>query len=286
MVHKQRDITEIVGREVYQRAIVSFIDILGFGDFVKKSDANSVNRVLDAIEKSASPLILDEERERDDHAEIISFSDSIVRIRKIETKDNIEYPMGLLHEELLSLVHAQGELIDFDIIIRGGVSIGDIFISESRVFGPGLMKAYELESKYALYPRIIIDPLLIQVHKNDRLLKAKWHSVEDELEMMGKLLRQEDDGMWFIDYVAALEGELDEHEMYPIFLQRHREVILAGAQKHSQLNSALSKFVWMANYHNQIVTNMDDEACESYRIDKNDFIISSDEIESLQYLSL
>ena len=47
----------------------------------------------------------------------------------------IEYPMGLLFEELICLVDAQAELIDFDIIIRGGVSIGDIFISDGRVFG-------------------------------------------------------------------------------------------------------------------------------------------------------
>lgn len=269
---------------MYQKAIVTFIDILGFSDFVKQSDADSINRVLDAVHKETSPLILDEDAEKDDHAEVISFSDSIVRIRRIETEKNQKYPMGLLFEELLSLVHAQGKLIDFNIIIRGGVSVGDIYISGGRVFGPGLIQAYELESKYALYPRIIIDPLLIQEHKSDKLLKAKWHSVEDELEIMGRLLRQGDDGMWFIDYVAALEGELDEHEMYPIFLRRHREVILAGAQKHSQLNAILSKFVWMANYHNQIVSNLDEDACESYDLDKDDFLITSEEIPALQYL--
>lgn len=269
---------------MYQKAIVTFIDILGFGDFVKQSDADCINRALDAFEKSTSPLILDEEAEKDDHIEVISFSDSIVRIRKIETKENQKYPKGLLFQELISLVHAQSELIDFDIIIRGGVSVGDIYMSGGRVFGPGLIQAYELESKYALYPRIIIDPRLIQEHKTGKFLKAKWHSVEDELVIFGRLLRQGDDGMWFIDYVAAFEGELDEHEMYPIFLRRHREVILAGAQNHSQLNSILSKFVWMANYHNQIISNLDDAACASYDLDKEDFTITSKEIPALQYL--
>ncbi len=269
---------------MYQKAIVTFIDILGFGDFVKQSDAASISRVLDALHKETSPPIFDINVEKDDHAEVISFSDSIVRVRKIKTEKNKKYPMGVLFEEILSLVHAQGKLIDFNILIRGGVSVGDIYISKGRVFGPGLIQAYELESKYALYPRIIIDPLLIQKYKTDKLLKAKWHTVEDELEIMGKLLRQGDDGMWFIDYVAALEGELDEPEMYPIFLRRHREVILAGAQKHSQLNAILRKFVWMANYHNQIVSDLDEGACESYDLDKGDFFITSEEIATLQYL--
>jgi hypothetical protein len=269
---------------MYQKAIVPFIDILGFGDAVKQSDADSINRVLDKVQKSTSPLILDEDNKKDDHAEVISFSDSIVRIRKIETKNNQKYPKGMLFQELVSLVQAQGELIDFDIIIRGGVSVGDIYISGGRVFGPGLIQAYELESKYALYPRIIIDPRLIYEHKTGKLLKAKWNRVEDELEIMEKLLRQGDDGMWFINYVEALEDELDEHEMYRIFLRRHREVILAGAQKHSQLNSILSKFVWMANYHNQVIFNLDDDTCESIDLDKDDFIITSKEIPALQYL--
>jgi hypothetical protein len=101
---------------------------------------------------------------------------------------------------------------------------------------------------------------------------------------MEKLLRQGDDGMWFIDYAVALEQELNEPEMYPIFLQRHREVILAGARNHTKLNAILSKFVWMANYHNQIISNIHDEAFETYNLDKEDFIITSEEIPALQYM--
>ena len=269
---------------MYQKAIVTFIDILGFSYLINRADAEAINRVLDAVEKSTSPLILDKETKNDDHAEVLSFSDSIVRIRKIETTTNKEYPMGLLFEELISLVDAQAELIDFDIIIRGGVSIGDIFISDGRVFGPGLIEAYELESKYALYPRIIIDPRLIQEHKTNKLLKAKWHSVKDELEILGGLLKQGDDGMWFIDYATAIEQELNEPEMYPTFLRRHREVILSGAKSHAKLNSVLRKFVWMANYHNQIVATLRDETFEAYDLDKNDFIITSNELPALQYL--
>ena len=73
---------------MYQKAIVTFIDILGFGDFVKQSEADSINRVLDAVQEETSPVILDENAEKDDHAEVVSFSDSIVRIRRIETEKN------------------------------------------------------------------------------------------------------------------------------------------------------------------------------------------------------
>jgi len=44
--------------------------------------------------------------------------------------------------------------------IRGAITIGDLYHNDDAVFGPGLNRAYELESKSAVYPRIILDPQL------------------------------------------------------------------------------------------------------------------------------
>lgn len=41
--------------------------------------------------------------------------------------------------------------------IRGGVAVGDIIHDDEVVFGPGLNRAYELESKIAKFPRIVVD---------------------------------------------------------------------------------------------------------------------------------
>jgi hypothetical protein len=269
---------------MYQKAIVTFVDILGFGDFVQKSDYKAVEKVLDAVEESTSPIILDELDNEGDNTEVVSFSDSIVRVRKIESEANKKYPTGVLFQELLSLVHAQVELIDLNIIIRGGVTIGDIFISEGRVFGPGLVEAYSLENKYAKYPRIVIDPKLVYEYKTNELLRARWHRLEEEREIVSGLIKQSDDGMWFIDYARAVKSEVDEPEYYFDFLQKHRNVILAGAKNHKKLNAILSKFVWMAHYHNQIISDISDKWFEKYGLNKKKYSISSDEIPALQYM--
>lgn len=268
----------------YQKSIVTFIDILGFGDFVNRTKCKSVNRVLNAVEKATSPIKIDDLADKNVHAEVLCFSDSIVRVRKIDPDPKKQYPSGLFFQELINLVHAQGELIDLDIIIRGGVSIGGIYISESRVFGPGLIKAYELESKYAKYPRIIVDPELIYEYKTSPLLKAKWHSLKEDMEFTTRLLRQGDDGMWFVDYARAIESELDEPEMYPIFLKRHKEVILSGAKLHEKLNDVLSKFIWMACYHNLIVSKINDRWFAHHAAERSDLFINSKELPSLQYV--
>ena len=117
---------------MYQKAIVTFIDILGFSDLVKQSKPEQVKLVLDAVVSSTSPISIRDDIEKDDQAEVISFSDSIVRVRKYETKENLEYQQGLLWQELISLLDAQGELIKYSIIIRGGVSFGEIYISSGQ----------------------------------------------------------------------------------------------------------------------------------------------------------
>lgn len=91
--------------------------------------------------------------------------------------------------------------------------------------------------------------------------------------------------MWFIDYANAIAGELNEYEMYPIFLRRHREVIIEGANNSKNNNAILSKFVWMAKYHNQIVNNRDEDEWKHFKVNKDDFIITSQEIPTLQYLN-
>ena len=270
---------------MYQKAIVTFIDILGFRDLINKSEWDVVLEALNKVKESTSPVSLKgNELETDDTAQVISFSDSIVRVRKIETELNIKYPSGLLFQELISLVHAQGELIDFDIIIRGGVSIGDIYIAQNSVFGPGVIKAYDLENKYAQYPRIILDPELINEYKNNKLLKAKWHNIDEESGIIMNTLKQGDDGMWFVNYAEAIEGELDDIDMYPIFLQRHKEVILAGSKHYTKLNHVLSKFIWMAHYHNQIVSSIKQKWFKHYNLKKNDLLINSEDLPSLQYV--
>ena len=47
-------------------------------------------------------------------------------------------------------------------LFRGGVTVGDLVHEDEAVFGPGLNRAYYLESKIAMYPRIVLDPLYME----------------------------------------------------------------------------------------------------------------------------
>ena len=217
-------------------------------------------------------------------AESISFSDCIVRVRGIEKEINLHYPAGLVFYETIDLLHAQGELLNQGILIRGGIAYGDIYFDKNRIYGPALNHAYELESKYAIYPRIVLSPDLIKETKSNKLLKSESHTYEEELSYIAKLIKQGDEGLWFIDYIRAMEGELDDPAMFPDYLLKHKKIICEGAKKFQKMNSTLSKYLWMAKYHNDLISKLSDKWLSFYGMKRKTFEISSQEMGLLQNL--
>jgi hypothetical protein len=52
-------------------------------------------------------------------------------------------------------------LLMHNIYVRGGVSLGFHFENENTIFSKGLLNAHSIETKRALYPRIVVDNELI-----------------------------------------------------------------------------------------------------------------------------
>ena len=50
----------------------------------------------------------------------------------------------------------QAELARHGYLIRGAITVGDLYIDEDMVFGPALIEAYDAESKLAIFPRVIL----------------------------------------------------------------------------------------------------------------------------------
>lgn len=80
---------------------------------------------------------------------ITTFSDNVVIS---EEPSERRLAMFLVRAGVMQLLAAyQGFLI------RGGVTVGKVVHDSRLVFGPGLIKAYELESTVAVYPRVVVD---------------------------------------------------------------------------------------------------------------------------------
>lgn len=65
--------------------------------------------------------------------------------------------------------------IQYGILFRGGITYGKVVHTDKMLFGPAMNKAYSLESKTAVYPRIIIDNDVIK-----QIFKHKGPQADNE----------------------------------------------------------------------------------------------------------
>jgi len=173
---------EYNGEINYEERLVAFIDILGFKEVVKKSErsANTRELIYDSlsflkkrefaskwdlqlieIEEDAQKRNL-EDFDISDRTTCTSFSDSIA-VSVEYNRDNINESFSTLVANL-SFVGAR--LMTKGILFRGGITTGKtVHTDNGIIFGQGLIDAYELESKAACYPRILISDKLLKLLK-------------------------------------------------------------------------------------------------------------------------
>lgn len=162
----------------------------------------------------------------------------------------------IIQGQLFNLCHLCEMLSDLQLamacrgyFIRGGIAFGTISISESIVFGDALIKAHELEKKYARNPRIILDcDLTADVTKNIPTLpdidKNTWRF---------RVMRDVD-GFYFVNYLAeSIQAKSPFDRLRTIddnIISEHRSQIEHNLNTYRNRPDIWSKYFWSANYHN------------------------------------
>jgi hypothetical protein len=131
----------------YERRVVIFYDVLGWRNHILAAgdDVAKIGKLRRLILQHARNLPLRGNLD----IKVSTFSDNIVVSQSF---DLIKTPMLI---QLMAIIQAGAAVSGF--LIRGGITIGDIIHDEECVFGPGLNRAYELESKIARFPRFVLD---------------------------------------------------------------------------------------------------------------------------------
>ncbi len=239
----------------YRFGVVTFLDILGFKELIGNRKPDEIAQIVDLVQRFAAETDEDIAKKFGDDANFtkaVSFSDSVIRFRPADGR----YQDGTLFHELNSLVHAQADLANLGVFVRGGVAIGDFHLDGCALFGPAMVRAYELESFYAIFPRIIVAPEALVCFREDPRLRADHHDLADEIHYLKKLLRRSDDGLWFVDYLKSILPEMDEPDEYPDLVSSHRELIIERARASEKSPKVLHKYLWLANYHNTVCREM------------------------------
>lgn len=217
----------------YSERIVAFIDILGFRELVRKigEDDEMRKRLHYSLERMRG---FKESSLRNETAqknlEVSVFSDSIA----------ISGTPDELGTVIWTALGLQANLLAMGVLVRGGIAQGRTFHADDMLYGEGLVRAYDLESKTAVYPRIVLDSQLLE-------------GAQDELKV--KFLGLDADGHWYIDPFAMgvlpgnsealLEDGWDPHLVFLEDFEKKIEHQLAELTDAGQR----AKWGWMRTCH-------------------------------------
>jgi hypothetical protein len=246
--------------EGYREAMLVYIDILGFRKIIEKSanDPHVIPSMLSILQHLKKQICeggrVVHEKGRDKPVSIFrgfNFSDLTVRATYIDTSTNY---VDVLKWEFLYLASIQAQHLCYGtFLLRGAISNGQISMEPDRsipddiIFGPALVRSYELECKKAIYPRIIIDFDVI----------GKTSQNEDTL--WPNYFHKDADGEYFIDYLfAAATDDLLGQPGKPLsvskVLQLHKDntenKIISMVERDGKI---LKKLHWLVSYHNDAV---------------------------------
>jgi hypothetical protein len=179
------------GNPVYETRATLFLDILGFRSLITEGREAELLRAFQMLPQYMLP---DWGGDWDDiDFQATAFSDCIVCSAKILSKSNyIPAAFVCLCAGQLAL-----GLLENGIVTRGAVTVGSLYHQGNIVFGPALVEAYELESRIAVYPRIVALP---KVYGKINLSLAVVHGADWFLK--NEPFREDFDGIWHLDVLG------------------------------------------------------------------------------------
>ena len=237
---------------------MAYIDVLGLSDALRsqqgsKRYAEAVDSILTPIVRSRDEpwLVLNhvltgEEVEVDlslpvtNGSRITTVSDAILISVPFGPKLSAQDRMRRIFDCLHAVRGVQRSLLVLGLRTRGGISIGGLIHKSHLVVGDGLVRSYMLESKTAIFPRVVIDRDIIRI-----LVEGPFPQMMMFRNRIAHTVRQDLDGAYFIDYIG----------IDPVFsgTQMGNHVIRICDEIHNEISEGTSlrveqKLRWLINY--------------------------------------
>jgi hypothetical protein len=243
----------------YENRLVLFIDILGFRQIIQRTCSKNVGQNKQLIQNifnafnNYSTFFSDEgiNDELFKSKKITQFSDTIVVSFILKDPGDILFTLS-------NCLHLIMSLIWRGFLCRGGIAYGKLIHTDKLIFGPALVEAYDLEEKAALYPRVVIsESVLVKAFREyEKIPEVKGVDLYYGVEQIQDFLVKDLDGLFFIDYIRKVQGEIDEEKMREYY-SRLKALIDVGMK--SQAEHLKVKYGWMKEKYNEFVGNAKSE---------------------------
>lgn len=197
----------------FRKVVVIFIDILGSQSRVNFDEWYNVMSIFSQM--------VEREKELDHNhpwtiykREIHVFSDCayIIYDYKDDVEDSRKDMYALMGIACYNTEKVLYEFLKNKFVTRGAITYGDLFYDNEKNiwFGPAMNRAYFLESKKAIFPRIIIDPeyaeRLFEFNEN------KYRSNAVQKIHNGEILYRDMDGFIYLNYLNSGKSGMNQME--------------------------------------------------------------------------
>jgi hypothetical protein len=231
------------GKPVHRQSFCAFLDILGFSEAIKRAHKQgSSDLLLQTFHDSFKVHLKDFKKKA--KAEVLffkTFSDNVL-LAYPAFSDDMESEFSFV---LDALVGYQYQMACAGLFIRGGLSLGPLFIDKDQVFGQALLDAYELESKTAVYPMV-----LLSQDAQEKMDEHLGFYMGEEAPHINALLKGPD-GRYFVNYLNEAVNDFEHPRSLDVSgLASHRDHIEKALEEFQGSAHVFAKYAWLASYHN------------------------------------
>jgi len=207
----------------YKDKVVLFLDILGFKKHVLSTidkDGEDIPSQVNLLNGALSRMGEVAFKEGNVKSRMVTqFSDSIVI-----SFDGSEPEMVM---DTLNIVLKIWITLALDkILCRGALARGKLIHTEHIVFGPGMIDAYETESKAAMYPRIIMDRSIYNLGRG-------YMGLKDDIVVpkhVSDYIKLDVDGRYYLDFLNGARHVLTDKSHLKLYFVTMRDIIVQGSK--------------------------------------------------------
>ncbi|MDD2524575.1 MAG: hypothetical protein PHT81_07005, partial [Endomicrobiaceae bacterium] len=158
---------------------------------------------------------------------------------------DITYSKFNLHMNFAQITGIIGQIqllfLSNGILMRGGITIGNLYLNDIFVYGKGLSEAYFMESELAIYPRMILSSKL---HK-----KIFNNDIRTIIFLINISYNIDFDGIYYLDFYRR--ATISQNKISKVTISTISSLLFKLKNKYNKQPKILQKLDWTIRYHNE-----------------------------------
>lgn len=247
----------------YEEMVVIFLDVLGSKEIQGFNEKFKIHQIFhQELKENENRQNTQAKKNVIYTRKIFSFSDCAFIFYKY--KSDIDKSRKNINNLLITALFNTSltilKITNEGYLIRGGVTYGEAYFDDLSFFGPAVERAYLIESKKALFPRVLIDSNFgkklfnynKKIKENNFGKKSKYYRfLPKRTYIPSEIIQDKNEFILNFLYILEQEGHLDfygKNLKYNDVISVIKQTISRNKEKHQNNDKIIQKLEWMNNY--------------------------------------